>query len=413
MRKFTVLLTFLFFAAACGNSPSSTTDETTKPSTASPSPTTSVQSDDSVTPTAAVAVTTTATPTSATSSTTSTTQAQVDTGYEESLKKFQEAKTLMLSSGDFSPFECAASIVGADRAGEFIAADPTAEELSLLEACFDDSVPETEQAAPPTTIRRGAPPATSAPAPATGPIDPGPPVDPANPPRIAVNNFVDLAPYISITKLRSAYGHNYTFGDDEHDPTGQSCRSMKHYFDAYTLDQRWSGNFGSYDTKGTVKFYAPADGTLMDLVPSSSSAGPEYQFTIQSSEYPRLAFKFHHVDLLENLQNGGTVVAGQHLGYIARFNGQAEIVSYVVLGPGTSEYISLFDVMSDEVFAEYQARGISSRSQMSITKEARDANPIPCDQSDGQGGKFIATGMAEEAFAIWQSGADNWVFLTD
>jgi hypothetical protein len=84
-----------------------------------------------------------------------------------------------------------------------------------------------------------------------------------------------------------------------------------------------------------------------------------------------------------------------------------------VLGPGTSEYISFFDVMSDEVFAEYQARGISSRSQMSITKEARDANPIPCDQSDGQGGKFIATGMAEEAFATWQSSADNWVFLTD
>jgi hypothetical protein len=50
---------------------------------------------------------------------------------------------------------------------------------------------------------------------------------------------------------------------------------------------------------------------------------------------------------------------------------------------------------------------------MSITKEARDASPIPCDQADGQGGKFIATGMAEEAFALWQSGADNWVFLTD
>ena len=320
----------------------------------------------------------------------------------------------MLSSGDFSPFECAASIVGADRAAEFMTADPTGEELSLLESCFDDFSPQTEQAAPPTTVKRhDGPTSRPNPAPGNGPIDLGPPVDPANPPRIAVNNFVDLAPYISITKLRSAYGHDYTFGDDEHDPTGLSCRSMKHYFDAYTLDQRWSGNFGGYDTKGTVKFYAPADGTIRDLMPSSSSAGPEHQFTIESSEYPRLAFTFHHVDLLENLQNGGTVVAGQHLGYIARFHGQAEIVTYVVSGPGTAEHISFFDVMSDEVFAQYQARGISSRSLMSITKEARDANPIPCDQSDGQGGKFIATGMAEEASAIWQSGADNWVFLTD
>jgi len=164
MRKFTILLAFLLFAAACGNSPSSTTDETTKPATASPSPTTSVESEDSVMPTTTAAVTTTATPTSSTSSTTSTTQAHVDTGYEENLKKFQEAKTLMLSSGDFSPFECAASIVGADRATEFMTADPTAEELSLLEPCFDDFGPQTEQAAPPTTVRHGAPPTTSAPA---------------------------------------------------------------------------------------------------------------------------------------------------------------------------------------------------------------------------------------------------------
>ena len=307
------------------------------------------------------------------------------------------------------------TVTAAPAATEVPAVPPTATTALGPAPSTPTSTPEPTPEPTPQQpgARHDGPPRKPTPAPTNSPINPGPPVDPANPPRIAVNNFIDLAPYISITKLRSAYGHDYTFGDDEHDPTGQSCRSMKHYFDAYTLDQRWSGNFGSYDTKGTVKFYAPADGTIRDLMPSSSSAGPEYQFTIQSSEYPRLAFIFHHVDLLENLQNGGTVVAGQHLGYIARFNGQAEIVTYVVLGPGTSEYISFFDVMSDEVFAEYQARGISSRSQMSITKEARDASPIPCDQSDGQGGKFIATGMAEEAFAIWQSGADNWVFLTD
>jgi len=161
MRKFAVLLAFLFFTAACGNSSPPTTDETTKPAVTSPSPTTSVKSEDSVTPpttAAATPTTTTATPT------TTTAQAKVQTDYEKSLEKYYEAKALMLSSGDFSPFECAASIVGADRAGEFITADPTAEELSLLETCFDDSVPQTEQAAPPTTVRHGAPPTTSAPA---------------------------------------------------------------------------------------------------------------------------------------------------------------------------------------------------------------------------------------------------------
>jgi hypothetical protein len=158
MRKFTILLAFLLFAAACGNSPSPTTDETTKSTVTSPTPTTSVKSTDSATSTTAVAVTTTATPA------TSTTQIEVETGYEASLKKFHEAKALMLSSGDFGPFDCAASIVGADRATEFMSADPTAEELSLLEPCFDDFVPQTEQAAPPTTVKHGAPPTTSAPA---------------------------------------------------------------------------------------------------------------------------------------------------------------------------------------------------------------------------------------------------------
>ncbi len=235
-------------------------------------------------------------------------------------------------------------------------------------------------------------------------------VDPDNPPKVATSNFVDLDPYIAISKIRSAYGHNYSAGDPEYDPSGRSCRSMKHYFDAYTFEQRWSGNFGAYDTRGNVKFYAPADGTLMDIKPQPSDIGIEYQFTIMSSESSRISFVFHHVDLLENLQSGGPVTSGQHLGYIARFNGQAEIVTYVSTGMGTAEYISFFDVMSDEVFAEYQARGIVSRSQMTIPQAQRDANPIACTLDDGKGGKFVATGDAEE-FDRWQFGSDNWVSM--
>ena len=227
MRTFASIATLVLLASACGGGSDKAAPTTTGPTTtatpATATPTTTAA------PTTTVAPTVTAAPTT---SPTSTTQVQVDTGYEESLKKFHEAKTLMLSSGDFSPFECAASIVGADRAAEFMTADPTGEELSLLESCFDDFSPQTEQAAPPTTVKRhDGPTSRPNPAPGNGPIDLGPPVDPANPPRIAVNNFVDLAPYISITKLRSAYGHDYTFGDDEHDPTGLSCRSMKHYFE--------------------------------------------------------------------------------------------------------------------------------------------------------------------------------------
>jgi len=241
-----------------------------------------------------------------------------------------------------------------------------------------------------------------------------PTVDPTNPPRIAVNNFIDLDPFIGITKLRAAYGHDYSIGDEEHDPEFKSCRSMKHYLDAYTYTQRSSGNFGTYNTSRNVKYYAPADGELRDIITNEFSPGEiEYQFTIISNEYPNLLFTFMHVDLLEELRNGASVKAGQHIGYVIRPHGQGEIVTWVSLGGGNIKNISFFDVMSDEVFSEYQSRGILEREQMTITREYRDSNPKPCHPDHG-GGKFIPTqeyGSGEEAFNIWQFGPDNWVFL--
>jgi len=42
------------------------------------------------------------------------------------------------------------------------------------------------------------------------------------------------------------------------------------------------------------------------------------------------------------------------------------------------DLISYFEVMTDEVFALYQARGVASREAAIITKEERDADPVPC-----------------------------------
>ena len=236
-------------------------------------------------------------------------------------------------------------------------------------------------------------------------------IDPSNPPRIAVSNFVDLGPIIKISKLRSAYGHDYTIGDEEHDPAAKSCRSMKHYLDAYTYDQKSDQNFGVYDTKGNLRYYAPVNGQLRDILTNEFKSGQtEYQFTIMSQEYSSINFTFMHVELLEDLRSGASVEAGQHIGFVARPYGQAEIVTWVNLGKGKLKNISFFDVTTDEVFAEYQARGINTRSQMSISREERDANPVAC-YPDSEGGKFIPTGD-ELSFNLWQAGLDNWVFLS-
>ena len=125
---------------------------------------------------------------------------------------------------------------------------------------------------------------------------------------------------------------------------------MKHYFDAYTYTQRASGNFGAYAPKGIVKYYAPADGQLMDVDPNQfSSTETEYRFTIMSDATPDLFFTFMHVDLLEELRSGATVKAGQHLGYIIRPYGQAEISTWIYLGNSQVKYVSFFEVVKNVI----------------------------------------------------------------
>jgi len=245
----------------------------------------------------------------------------------------------------------------------------------------------------------------------------GPTVDLSNLPKFVTNNFIDLDPFNSITKFRGAYGHNYSATDEEYDPTGKSCRSMKHYFEAYTLDQRWSGQFGSYDTKGNVNYYAPTSGKIADIVHGTfgrdnGSVGEEWQFTIESSEYPSVNIKFHHVNLERHLQGGGIVQAGEFLGTIARDNGQGEIAAYVLLGKGTLKYVSFFDLITDDVFALYESRGLKNRSDVIISREDRESNPIPCTIGDGEGGKFYSLTVDEQQFGKWQQGSENWVVLT-
>jgi hypothetical protein len=48
---------------------------------------------------------------------------------------------------------------------------------------------------------------------------------------------------------------------------------------------------------------------------------------------------------------------------------------------------------------------------MTISKEERAANPIPCTLDDGNGGRFYSAIEDEESFSKWQTGIDNWVKL--
>ena len=84
-----------------------------------------------------------------------------------------------------------------------------------------------------------------------------------------------------------------------------------------------------------------------------------------------------HVNPNPDLVRGSWVEAGDHLGRHASSSTMSDIA--MSIGPvERGVLLSYFETMTDAVFAEYQARGVVSRESAIITREQRDADPVPC-----------------------------------
>ena len=94
---------------------------------------------------------------------------------------------------------------------------------------------------------------------------------------------------------------------------------------------------------------------------------------------PDLYFTFilFHMDLLGTPKVGDKFTKGQQIGtHIG-----TQTTSDIAVGVKTSKgykLVSYFDVMSDSLFAAYQAKGLITRSDAIISKEARDNDPLNC-----------------------------------
>ncbi|MCD6117176.1 hypothetical protein J7K93_09190 [bacterium] len=185
-------------------------------------------------------------------------------------------------------------------------------------------------------------------------------------------NYIELDKIHRISKFRSAEGHDYS--DDF-----ESCRSMKHYF--------WPDS--SIDW-AAIKIFSPVSGTVVRLY--EEWAGTQVQ--IQSSKYPKFIFTIFHINLVNPLHEGDSVTEGQQLGtHIG-----SQTMSDIAVGYDTSEgyrLVSYFQVMTDALFLSYKGRGVDSRDELIISKEARDADPLGCN-----GETFSTSGTLE-----------NWVTL--
>ena len=186
-----------------------------------------------------------------------------------------------------------------------------------------------------------------------------------------VANPVNLSTLMGITKFRSCFGHEFGYTSAFEGKEAKS--SLKHYF---------VPDFKYENTNNAVPVYAPFDGVII-----YTEEGTQ-QFMIEQRPFNGWVFDFAHVFIKEGLKTGSEVKAGELVGYVDLITAHAFDISLQTKsksGYGKdydwfNNYESIFNHMSDEVYAQYVAAGIN-KENIIILKAFRDANPCPCDDS--------------------------------
>ena len=240
--------------------------------------------------------------------------------------------------------------------------------------------------------------------------------DPENIPQIANFNFTELDKYSKMSKLRSGVGHDYSFNTSEYDPTRKNCRSMKHYFIPMGVpleNALYSITPHAFEWM-SIKFFAPADGTLTNVIYSQNEYGTEATFSILSSQYPGYYFTYYHIALDPNLTEGMLVEAGEQIGTLGHEESWGEIAVEVRINSRETHLISFLQVATDDVLEMYKLRGMNTASDVIITKELRDATPLACEDSEARffEGSGREGASLDEQFMIWAfESSDNWFFF--
>ena len=190
-------------------------------------------------------------------------------------------------------------------------------------------------------------------------------------PKFIQADFIDLEKIAAISKFRSGSGHDFSRG------SGETCRSMKHYFNVWRTEQaeqlinQNKGFPPPPDGKTDIPIYSPVDGKIIDIASEQVDIGQ--QLYIRPEAYPAFTVRLFHVYPSSNIKNGMQVTAGQKIGVIGQYQN-----TDVAITKNRNTYLSYFEVMPDNLFAKYQALGIGDRSELIITKAERDADPLQC-----------------------------------
>jgi hypothetical protein len=175
-------------------------------------------------------------------------------------------------------------------------------------------------------------------------------------PKFVNFNYIELNKIYRISKFRSSVGHDYS-------DAYEHCRSLKHYFEPFSnID--WS----------TVKVYSPVSGTLTRV--EQEWAGTKLE--IESDTYKAFRFQIFHINPVKAYKVDDKVVEGEFLGTHISTDTYSDI-SVIVNDPTKQgRFVSYFDVITDNVFQQYELRGATTRENFKISKVLRDANPLSC-----------------------------------
>lgn len=198
-------------------------------------------------------------------------------------------------------------------------------------------------------------------------------IDENNLPQFIQADFIDLDKIYSISKFRSGSGHDFNDGSE-------TCRSMKHYFNVQITaegEKERSENNGIPKPPmagKAVDIFSPVNGEIVSIKEEQSPIGK--QIYIKPDKAKNFTIRLFHIYLLPGFEKGSIVKAGQKIGEIGIYQNTDIAIEE---GPKFSnKLVSYFQVMPDEIFAKYQARGAKSREDFIITKEERDADPLQC-----------------------------------
>ena len=223
-----------------------------------------------------------------------------------------------------------------------------------------------------------------------------PSVDTAHPQQFVTADFIDVSKIFSISKFRSFEGHDFSKG-------GETCRSMKHYF----TPQRTAEDMAAADKNnglpphpdGTndIDIFSPFDGKITRIDQERMPVGEQLYLVPDAA--PSYTVRLFHIYKLDGIKVGTHLKAGQKIGVISAFSDTDISVE------ANQTFISIFQVMTDKVFAEFQARGAKARDDFIISRAYRDAHTVSCNQDKMGDQKFyLPAGYDQEADQVRLSG---------